>query len=137
MLSDSQLPKTWEELKSMAFFIKSTPIENLRHHEDTLFYLNYLNMVDKDLRFKILLKTLQGRNRIIIKAAFPYTNLIKNIPFVSHYCLWNRSGKLSDPDIDLEIKNRFSRQDYFWFENNILNKSIPEVWHCHIFIKEK
>lgn len=137
ILSDDKFPKTWEELKSMADFIKSTPLENLRYPDDLLFYQSYLKFVDKDTRFKILFSTFSGKDRVILRPSFPYLNLIKYLPQVTHYCLWSTNGPVPPREIDQEIKSKFPNQDYFWFENDPITKSIPEVWHCHIFVKEK
>lgn len=137
VFTDDQLPKTWEEFKLMADFIKSTPVDNLRFPDDQDFYRNYLNLVDKDTRLKILFNTFDGKSRIILRPSFPYTNLIKFLPFVTHYCLWSRDGEISPSEVEQEIKSRFPQKDYFWFENDPIVKSIPEVWHCHIFVKEK
>ena len=137
ILLENQFPKTWEDLKSMADFIKSTPIDNLRYSDDLRFYRNYLKFVDKETRFKILFSTFSGKDRIILRPSFPYLNLIKFLPQVTHYCLWNRHGRLDPVEVDKEIKLKFPHQDYFWFENDPITKSIPEVWHCHIFVKEK
>lgn len=137
ILDESKFPKTWEELKSMSEFIKSTDIENARYPDDQLFYTNYINLVSKDIRHQILFNTYSGKDKIILKNPFPYSNLIKNIPFVNHYCLWNCHGQLSGLEIKNEIETKFPRLDYFWFENEEFIKSIPEIWHCHIFVKEK
>jgi len=137
VFTDDQLPKNWEEFKLMADFIKSTPVDNLRFPDDQAFYNNYLDLVDKDTRLKILFNTFDGKSRIILRTSFPYSNLIKFLPFVSHYCLWSRDGEIKPSEVDQEIKSKFPQKDYFWFENDPIVKSIPEVWHCHIFVKEK
>lgn len=137
ILSEDKFPKTWDELKSMVDFIKSSPIDNLRSSENQLFYSSYLNRVDKDIRMKVLFDSFAGKDKIILKPSFPYSNLIKFLPHVIHYCLWNRNGKVPDNQIEADIKAKFPHQDYFWFENDSIVKSIPEVWHCHIFVKEQ
>lgn len=134
--SESDFPKTWEQLKSMADFIKSTQIDNLRYYDNLVFYQSYTKLVDKETRFKILFDSFEGKERIILRPSFPYNNLIKHLPFVSHYCLWDRNGKVPNNEVDLEIQKKFPGKDYFWFENDTITKSIPEVWHCHIFVKE-
>jgi hypothetical protein len=138
IISENKLPKTWEEFKSMVDLIKSTQLDNLRYPDDQLFYENYSELVDKSIRRQILFNTFEGKNRIILRNPFPYSNIIKNIPCaINHYCLWSTKGKISDSEIEKEIKSQFPKQDYFWFENDLIVKSIPDVWHCHIFVKEK
>ena len=136
ILDESKFPRTWEEFKSMADFIKSTPMNNLRFHDNQVFYSAYQEFVDKDTRMKILFTTFEGKDRVILRPSFPYDNLIKFLPKVTHYCLWSTNGPVSPQEVDQEIKLKFPTQDYFWFENDAIVKSIPEVWHCHIFVKE-
>ena len=38
--------------------------------------------------------------------------------------------------IESEIKKQFHIFNYCWFVNHPKNKSIPEIWHCHIFFNE-
>jgi hypothetical protein len=137
ILSEDKFPKTWEELKSMTDFIKSNSFENLRLPEVESFYDSYRNRVDRKTQIDILLDTFLEKDRILSKASFPYNNLTRNLPFVYHYCLWDRHGKVPDVEIDAEIKSNLKYEDYFWFENDLIAKSIPEIWHCHIFIKMK
>jgi len=37
--------------------------------------------------------------------------------------------------VEQEIKKVFPDDDFFWFENSEIIKSVPELWHCHVFIK--
>ena len=138
IVSEDKFPKTWQELKSMIDFIKSTKADNFRFPDEQLFYQNYQSLVDKDTRIKILFSAFSGRDKVISRNYFPYNNLLKFIPAkISHYCLWNRCGPLNSDEIEKEIKSKFSDHDYIWFENETKVKSIPEIWHCHIFVKEK
>jgi hypothetical protein len=132
------IPKTWEEFKSMVDVIKSTPFDNLRFPDDQLFYNNYNELVDQTIRHQILFNTFEGKDRIILRNIFPYNNLIKDIPCViNHYCLWSTTGQVPASEVEAEIKSKFPNKDYFWFENDSIVKSIPDIWHCHIFVKEK
>jgi hypothetical protein len=138
IISEDKLPKTWEEFKSMVDLIKSTRFDNLRYPDDELFYENYTMLVDKKIRRQILFNTFKGKDKIILRNNFPYNNLFKFIPEkIIHYCLWSRQGKITSNEIENQIKLKFPDNDYFWFENNLIVKSIPDVWHCHIFVKEK
>jgi len=138
IISEDKFPKTWEELKSMIDFIKSIQADNFRFPDDQLFYQAYQDLIDKNTRTKILLTNLRKQNKIIIRNNFPYNNLLKFIPEkVSHYCLWSRQGILDNNEIEKQIKLKFPNNDYVWFENDLVIKSIPEIWHCHIFVKEK
>lgn len=135
-ISNSKLPKNWTELVALKDFLISDSASNLRFKDDQIFYSNYIKYFPKDLRFKIIFKAI-GKNDVkIIRAAFPYSRLTKNILKVGHYCLWSKKGKLKKEEVESLIKNKFKNKNYFWFENSQQTKSIPEIWHCHIFVNE-
>lgn len=135
-ISSSKLPKNWSELVALKDFLRVYSASNLRFKDEQTFYSNYLKIIPKDLRFKIIFKAI-GKNDVkIIRAAFPYSRLIKNLLHVGHYCLWSRKGELKKEEIESLIEDKFKNKNYFWFENSPQTKSVPEIWHCHIFINE-
>jgi len=135
-LSKSRIPKTWEELVALKDFLPICGAENLRFKDHFNFYINYQKFFSKDLRYKLLLDSL-GKNDIkIIRNVFPYTRLTQHLANISQYCLWSKKRQLSDLEIESLIRDKFKNKDYFWFENILETKSIPEIWHCHIFVKE-
>lgn len=136
-LSEYNLPKNWQELVSLKEEIASRDMDFVRFDDDELFYQSYLKQVPQKTRHQILFNTLEGCDIKILRNAFPYSRLIQNIPNVHHYCLWNKKGKLTISEVENEIKKVFPNQDYFWFENSDIAKSIPEIWHCQIFVKTK
>jgi hypothetical protein len=130
-------PKTWEELVKLKDKIGNTVPEVARFPEDLAFYDLYIKLVPKEIRLEIL-NQLIGDNKIkLLKNTFPYLKLYQHIDKVDHYCLWSRVGKLSKKTIEDEIKKEFPGKNYFWIENSTATKSIPEIWHCHIFVKGK
>jgi hypothetical protein len=135
--TDSELPKNWSELVSLKKFLNTLVVDTVRFEDDQNFYSLYRQYVSKEIRFKILFDSFGDHDRIILRNNFPYSRLTKNIPYVYHYCLWSKNGKINDVDVEKEIQKKFSGLEYFWFENCEEAKSIPEVWHCHIFVKEK
>ena len=138
IVSEDNFPKTWEELKLKINFIKSTQADNFRFPDNQLFYQTYRNLIDKHTRLKILFATFSNQDISISRNNFPYNNLLKFIPEkITHYCLWSCQGKLSSDKVEELIKIKFPENDYVWFENAEYVKSIPEVWHCHIFVEEK
>ena len=134
-ISNSKIPKTWPELVALKDFLRLDSASNLRFKDDQIFYSNYMKTFPKDLRFKIIFKAIGNNDVKIIRAAFPYGRLIKNLLHVGHYCLWSRKGALKKEEIESLIEDKFKNKDYFWFENSPQTKSIPEIWHCHIFVK--
>lgn len=129
-------PKTWDELVSQKNKIRNSVPTVCRFDEDLAFYELYTKLVPKETRLGII-KTLIGNNDIkLLKNNFPYTKLTQNIPGVSHYCLWSRIGKLSKKTIESEIEKKFPNKKYLWFINTPATKSVPEIWHCQVFIKE-
>lgn len=132
---NSKIPKKWSELVALKDYLIVSGASNLRFKDDQIFYSNFQKLIPQELRHQILFKAI-GKNDIkIIRAAFPYNRLIKNLLHIGHYCLWSRKGKLQEEEIESIIKNKFKNKDYFWFENSPETKSIPEIWHCHIFVK--
>jgi hypothetical protein len=83
-----------------------------------------------------IIKKMIGNNDFkLVRNSFPYLKLIQKIPHVVHYCLWSKVGKLPKNIIESEIATKFPDKSFFWFENITSIKSVPEFWHCHIFIK--
>lgn len=131
------LPKIWEELASIKNKIRRFDSKIVRFEDDINFYNTYNKLVSKKIRLEIISNLIGENDYKIIRNNFPYFRLTKNIPFINHYCLWSRIGKLSKKIIESEIIKKFPNKEYFWFENIEIIKSVPEIWHCHIFIKDK
>lgn len=130
-------PQNWDELVSLKKKIGNSVPEVARFPEDLAFYRLYIKLVPKEIRLEIINKLI-GNNKIkLLKNNFPYLKLIQNIDGVKHYCLWSRIGELSKKVIETEIEKVFPQGDYFWFENSEKTKSMPEIWHCQVFIKLK
>lgn len=135
LISSVEIPNNWEELVQLKSILPLTVPEVDRLPEDLRFYRIYNELVSKEIRLEIL-KRLIGDNEIyLLQNNFPYTRLLQNLPKVKHYCLWSKKGKLSPEIIEKEIKNIFSKNDFFYFENTEITKSVPEIWHCQVFVK--
>jgi hypothetical protein len=129
-------PKNWEELVEKKDTIPLITPQSARMPEDLEFYRLYRQFVPQEIRHQILFTQI-GKGRLkIIKNTFPYRLLLKNIPEAVHYCMWCLESRPSAEEIENEIKKTFGNKKYFWFENIDEVKSIPEIWHCHIFVKE-
>ncbi len=135
-LLELSIPNTWEELVALKDKLPCSVPEATRYPDDLAFYDLYTKTFSRDQRLQIV-KTLIGDNDIkIIRNNFPYLFITQNLLGVQHYCLWSKIGPLSAEIVEAEIKKQFSNKDYFWFENIEITKSIPEIWHCQIFVKE-
>ena len=136
-LNNYNPPNSWDELVSLSPQIRHSVPEANRNLDDLTFYHLYNELIPKETRFKIIDRLIGDSDYKILKNNFPYRKLLKNLPEVQHYCLWSRIGELSPKIIEVEITKKFSGKKYFWLENSLQTKSIPEIWHCHIFVEEK
>ena len=135
-LNNYNPPNSWDELVELSPRIGHSVPEANRKLEDLAFYHLYNEMVPKEIRLKIIDHLIGDNNYIILKNNFPYSRLTQNLPEVTHYCLWSRIGELSPELIEQEINKKFPDQKHIWLENSPQTKSMPEIWHCHIFVKE-
>lgn len=135
-LVDFDSPKTWAEFVALREKIPYSTPEVARFEDDLFFYHQYIALVPREIRLKII-DNIIGDNKIkLVRNNFPYLKLTQHLGKVTHYCLWSKTGPLSSEQIESEIKKNFPDQLSLWFENILETKSIPEIWHCHIFIKE-
>jgi len=135
LISSVDVPNNWEELTKLKTVLPFCLPEVARLPDDLNFYRIYTKLVPQKIRMEILQNLIGNNDICLIPNNFPYTRLLQNLPKVKHYCLWSRKGKLSPQIIEKEIKKSFSNNDFFWFENSEIIKSIPEIWHCHVFVK--
>jgi len=130
-------PKSWEELVSLKSKICQCTPESARLHDDLTFYQLYTKLVPRDIRLEIIKQLVGKVDYKILQNNFPYLNLLKYLPKVKHYCLWSNVGELSPEVIESEIEKKFPGKRYLWLENTPQTKSVPEIWHCQVFIEEK
>lgn len=134
--SKSKLPKTWEQLVALKNDISFIDVKYLRFYDDEFFYHEYRRLVPKEVRYQIIYNSMGNSDHKIVRNEFPYGFLIQHLLHVNHYCLWSKTGPLSVSTIESEIKKTFPNCQFFWFENNIATKTVPEIWHCQVFVKE-
>jgi len=132
---NSTSPANWEELVNLKSILPTCTPEFARLTEDLRYYRLYQELVPKETRLEILIRMLSD-DICLLKNMFPYTRLLSNLPNVKQYCLWSKNSKLSNEEVESIINQKFSSKPYFWFENSEATKSVPEIWHCHIFVKE-
>ena len=136
LISSVNIPNNWEELVELKPILPICTPEVARLPDDLYFYQTYTELIPVETRLKVVEKLIGNNNIALVKNNFPYTRLLQNLPQVKQYCLWSKEGGLSIDEIESQIKKVFPLKDFFWFENSNAVKSIPEIWHCHVFIKE-
>lgn len=132
-----RIPKTWKELEKLKEFLTDCDISLLRLSENEKFYYLYRNLVPNDLVLEIIKRQIGDKSIALVPNNFPYDKVLKYLPKVKHYCLWSLKRKLTDEEINKYIKKDFPKSEWIYFERKMGHKSVPEIWHCHVFIKNR
>src|ERR1035437_6644757 len=131
----SDIPKTWEELVGLRDYITDCDAHFLRLPKDNASYAIY----SKSISRKEIVNNIYGEmgkdQTAVLLNKFPHTNILKNLPKIRHYCLWSKTGPLSKKQIEEIINMQFKNEKSFYMERKVNHKSIPEIWHCHIFVE--
>lgn len=135
LVSSVDIPNNWDEFVGLKSILPFCIAGVARLPEDLQFYKIYMESISKETRLDILQKLIGNNDVCLLKNNFPYTRLLQNLPTVKQYCLWSKKGKLLDQEVESIIHQNFPSQSYFWFENSEAVKSVPEIWHCHVFVK--
>ena len=130
-----QIPKTWEELVRLRDCLTDCDALFLRLPKDNEFYAAYVKSISRNDLVDTVGKEIGDNQTAIIFNRFPYTNILQNLLEVKHYCLWSKRGPLEKKEIDDLTNEKFKNMQWFYMERKINHKSIPEIWHCHIFVK--
>lgn len=136
-MQEPPVPKTWEELVALRTYLDSCPGSYLRHPEDELFYSTYRELAPKNIFLEIIKRQIEPEKRKLLQNRFPYTRVLQHLPDVAQYVLWSLEGPLTDEEITEEVNKVFSDYEWFAVESAPHRKSVPEIWHTHIFIKGK
>lgn len=134
--SDSKFPKNWPELVALKDKIGIFRNNITRFKEDNQAYDKFRKSFPRQQYLQRIIDEIGDQDFKITPNRFPYNKLIQHLPNVKHYCLWSKVGEPSVETIESEIKKQFPNLDYLWFVNHPQNKSIPEIWHCQLFVKE-
>ena len=134
--SDSKIPRNWQELVALKDKIGIFRNNITRFDKDNQAYDNFQKSFSRQEYLQRIINEIGDQNLKITPNKFPYSKLIQYLPKVKHYCLWSKVGEPSVDIIEMEIKKKFPNKDYIWFVNLPNNKSIPEIWHCQIFVNE-
>ncbi|MFA6007612.1 MAG: hypothetical protein WC784_03115 [Candidatus Shapirobacteria bacterium] len=131
----TQTPRKWEDLVALKDYLSDCDPKILRLPGDYSFYSLYRELVPRKIALTIIERQI-GKNRIsLILNNFPYTGILQNLKNVQHYCLWSKEGKLNSSEIKSCVDKFFPQNRWFYSERKIGHKSVPEIWHCHIFVE--
>jgi hypothetical protein len=130
------VPKTWEELVGLRDYLTDCDALFLRLPSDNDFYAAYVKSIPRKNLVGTVDKEIGDNQTAILVNRFPHTNILQNLPEVKHYCLWSKSGPLDEREIDHLANKKFKNMQWFYMERKVNHKSIPEIWHCHIFVEK-
>lgn len=132
---NKKIPNNWLELKSLLDYISECPPDFLRLPEDETFYRLFRDLVPRNIALEIVNRQIGKNDYAIVKNNFPYSKVLSKINVV-HYCLWSRKGSLNKKQIEQKVKEKFGNCTWCFSERKPGKKSVPEIWHCHIFVKK-
>ena len=130
-----KVPTNWKDLVKLKDFLSDCDISYLRLPDYEKFYALYRNLVPKDLALEIIKGQMNNKVIALVPNNFPYNNVLQYLPKVKHYCLWSLKRKLTENEIKKHVKKAFPNSEWFYFERKNGYKSVPKIWHSHIFIK--
>lgn len=129
-------PKTWEEFENLREYLTDCDVSFLRKKEDQDRYKSYETSIDRDTMLENIYEQMGGEDTALLENRFPHTNVLSNFAEALHFCLWSKKGVLSDSEIENHVKKRFPKKRWFSMTRKNGFFSIPEIWHCHIYIKD-
>lgn len=132
-----EIPETWLELTKMMDKIRNGGNDFLRLKSDEEEYQNSFKILPKEERLKRLNRQIGRQGPKILNNLFPYSNLLSKMPWVKHYCLWNKSGAMNKDEIKKVVEEKFKNRRWCWMERVPEGKTVPEIWHVHIFVEER
>lgn len=135
LINEIVLPNNWSELVALKDILPFCTNKITRFPEYNQAYQNYKDSMSRQQHLQNIINNIGDQDYKITPNKFPYSRLIQHIPEVQHFLLWSKTGEPLSGIVESEIEKVFPNKDHFWFVNSVINKSIPEIWHCHIFIK--
>jgi hypothetical protein len=131
------IPKNWDELVGMMDFIRGCTWEYLRWNDGEEVYQNYKSSMSRDEFISDIKKQIGDNEVVFLKNNFPYKKMLQKLPNVSQYILWSRKGRIENNEVEELIRQKFGDKRCCWMERTEEGKSVPEIWHCHVFVEEK
>ena len=129
-------PESWDELVSLREFLISYG-GAVREKEDQEYYDLFSKIIPRELTLRLIQEQLQDKEAVLVKNPFPYSYVLQKLPWVKHYLLWCRNQHITKEQVDEVVRAKFPNADYFYFETAIGNKSVPEIFHLHVFVHSK
>lgn len=126
-------PNSWEKLVELRDLLAVYGGET-RTKDDQVRYDTYLENTPREKILSGIKDKLHDSETALLKNNYPYSLVLKYLPYVDHYLVWSRKGELDDGEIKGIVDSEFPRNDWFSFVTAPTNKSIPEIWHAHVFI---
>jgi len=132
---EKKAPKNWQELTALMEYLVDCPVDFFRLDEDEAKYGEWKKRGTRE-EVLINLNDELGDSEIkILRNNFSYTKILQHLPNVQDWVLWNRKGKLNDKKIREIVNTEFVGKEWCYFERGANHKSVPEIWHCHVFVK--
>lgn len=129
-----KIPTNWDELVKLKDFLSDCDVSYLRLPNDKNFYVLYRELVPKEIALEIIKRQMNNKSAALVQNNFPYSNILQHLPKVRHYCLWSLNKKLAESKIKKLVKKDFPDNKWFYSERKVGHKSVPEIWHCHVFV---
>jgi hypothetical protein len=130
-------PTTWTDLVAFQSRLQNCPKNISRSIITFYLYLFYRKIIPKNWRHDRILRQIGNHQYRLLANDFPYDRLLKNLPYVKQFVLWSKTGPLTSHRISEIIKTSFPKAQFFYYENIPSNKSIPDIWHVHVFVNTK
>lgn len=108
-------------------------LDLFRRRKDVLAkYEEYQNSLKRNnIQVKdVILRKMKGHPIAWMRNAFPY-----DVENTTHYLIWSTHGPLADDKIrEIAIRHSHDRE-FLYFVNPEHLKSVKDLWHAHVFMK--
>ena len=126
-------PKNWDELVGMREFLATSPGE-MRLKEDQEHYDLFSETIPRELLLTLIRKQLKGSGVALVGNKFPYTKVLQNLPRVKHFLIWSLKGEVQQDVIENLVTSAFPDRKWLYFITVDSIRSVPEIWHAHVFV---
>jgi hypothetical protein len=132
---EGNIPGNWDELVKLMDFIRGCTWEYLRWDDGEEAYQSYKSSMSRDEFISDIRKQIGDNEVVFLKNNFPYKKLLQKLSNVSQYILWSRKGRIESNEVEELIRQKFGDKRCCWMERTEEGKSVPEIWHCHVFVE--
>jgi hypothetical protein len=114
-------------------FNRSDEVQALYEQHKQMHASETLSQFIKQKYFDALTHENTNTNGVMVRNAFPY-DIEANI---TQYVVWALSDEVAQNIVaSLKSGEQAHPSKLIWFVNKREDMSVPDVWHCHIFIKQ-